>query len=348
MIRVADPGLLTTVQDAGRWGCQHLGVPVAGPMDPLSHRAANLLVGNPADRAALEVTLVGPDLEFLDDTVFAVAGARFDLRLDGKPLRAGVAARAARGSRLRFGRRTAGARAYVAVRGGVDVPPRLGSRSTDLASRFGGLGGRPLRSGDRLDVGPSGGAPVPRPRPDPVLPLPAGGARVRFMPGADGRRFEDRVLERVPDCRFIVGPDSNRMGYRLRGASIELADPAPVLSSATPPGTIQVPPAGRPILLMADRQTTGGYAVLGTVITADLGVAGQLAPGDWIAFDPCGRGEAAAALAEMERRLKPPAPSPRHDGRRGRGNDGGAATRFRHASPPDGRAEPGDRMTFAP
>ena len=98
MIRVADPGLLTTVQDAGRWGCQHLGVPVAGPMDPLSHRAANLLVGNPADRAALEVTLVGPEIEFLDDAVFAVAGARFDLRFDGKPMRTGVAARAARGA----------------------------------------------------------------------------------------------------------------------------------------------------------------------------------------------------------------------------------------------------------
>ncbi len=309
MIRVADAGLLTTVQDAGRWGCQHLGVPVAGPMDPLSHRTANLLVGNPADRAALEVTLVGPDLEFLDDTVFAVAGARFDLRLDGKPMRSGVAARAGWGSRLRFGRRTAGARAYVAVRGGVDVPLRLGSRSTDLASRFGGLGGRPLRSGDRLDVGPAVAAPVPRPRPDPAFPLPAGGARVRFMPGADPERFEDGELERLAEYRFTVGPDSNRMGYRLQGPAIGLADPAPVLSSATPPGTIQVPPAGHPILLMADRQTTGGYAVLGTVITADLGVAGQLAPGDWIAFDACGQREAAAALAESERRLTASVPS---------------------------------------
>ena len=308
MIRVAAPGLLTTVQDLGRWGCQHLGVPVAGPMDPVSHRIANLLVGNPADRATLEVTLVGPELDLLDDAVVAVAGARFDLSLDGRPLRAGVAVRAGRGSRLRFGRRTAGARAYVAVRGGIDVPVRLGSRSTDLASRLGGLGGRPLRAGDRLDVGTAGGAPVPGGRCAPPVRLPAGGARVRFMPGTDPQRFEDGALERFRESRFTVGPDSNRMGYRLQGPAIGLADRAPVLSSATPAGTVQVPPSGQPILLMADRQTTGGYAVLGTVITADLGAAGQLAPGDWIAFDACGRREALAALVDVEQRLMPLAP----------------------------------------
>ncbi len=306
MIQVIDPGLLTTVQDAGRWGCQHLGVPVAGPMDPLSHRMANMLVGNPADRATLEVTLVGPEIEFLDDTVFAVAGARFALLLDARPMRTGVAARAGRGSRLRFGRRMAGARAYVAVRGGVDVPSRLGSRSTDLASGLGGLGGRPLRGGDRLDAGAPGGAPVPVRR-RPAFPTPAGGARVRFLPGADRRRFDGRALARFPDYRFTVGPDSNRMGYRLQGPAIGLADPAPVLSSATAAGAIQVPPSGQPILLMADRQTTGGYAVLGTVITADLGVAGQLAPGDWIAFDACSHREAVAALVAMEQRLMRPA-----------------------------------------
>ena len=309
MIRVGDPGLLTTVQDSGRWGYQHLGVPVAGPMDPMSHRLANLLVGNPADRATLEVTLVGPEIEFLGEAIFAVAGARFDLWLDARPVAAGAASRAGRGSRLRFGRRTAGARAYVAVRGGIDVPPRLGSRSTDLASGLGGLG-RPLRAGDRLDVGPPGRLPIPRRGPEPALRLPVGGATVRFMRGPDGPRFESDALERLTAGRFAVGSDSNRMGYRLEGPAIGLADAAPVLSSATPPGTIQVPPSGHPILLMADRQTTGGYAVLGTVITADLGVAGQLSPGDWIAFDACDHRVAAAALIEMEQRLMRLAPAP--------------------------------------
>ena len=333
MIRVGDPGLLTTVQDSGRWGCQHLGVPVAGPMDPVSHRLANLLVGNPADRATLEVTLVGPELEFLADTILAVAGARFELFLDGRPMPAGAAARAGRGSRLRFGRRAAGARAYVAVRGGIDVPLRLGSRSTDLASRLGGLGGRPLRAGDRLDVGPAGGMPVPGRRRGLRLRPPAGGARVRFMPAADRERFDGGALERFTDSRFTVGPDSNRMGYRLEGPAIRLADAAPVLSAATPPGTIQVPPSGQPIVLMADRQTTGGYAVLGTVITADLGVAGQLVPGDWIAFDVCEHRDAVAALIEMEQRLMhlAPPPSPVAGRRAGRaaGDPNGGERRLR-------------------
>lgn len=311
MIRVDDPGLLTTVQDAGRWGCQHLGVPVAGPMDPLSHRLANLLVGNPADRAALEVTLVGPALQFLSEATFAVTGARFELLLDGRPVRTGVPRRAGRGSRLRFGRRTAGARAYVAVRGGIDVPLRLGSRSTDLASRLGGLGGRPLRAGDCLDVGVAAGLPVSgRPGRLRFRP-PTGGARVRFMPGTDLERFDEDALERFTASRFIVGADSNRMGYRLEGPAVGLAAAGPVLSAATPPGTIQVPPSGQPIVLMADRQTSGGYAVLGTVISADLGVAGQLAPGDWMAFDACDHRAAVAALIEMEQRLMrlaPPAP----------------------------------------
>lgn len=328
MIRVDDPGLLTTVQDGGRWGYQHLGVPVAGPMDPAAHRAANLLVGNPPDRATLEATLVGPAIEFLADACFAVTGARFDLHLDGRPAPTGLAVRAGRGSRLRFGRRTAGARAYLAVRGGVDVPPRLGSRSTDLASRLGGLGGRPLRAGDRLDVGPAGGMPVPGRRRF-TLPPPAGGATVRFVPGPDARRFERGALERFADSRFAIGSDSNRMGYRLEGPVIGLADAAPVLSAATPPGTIQVPPSGHPILLMADRQTSGGYAVIGTVITADLGVAGQLGPGDWIAFDACDHRAAVGALIELERklmRLAPPAS-------RAAGGPGG------------GRPEPGSAVT---
>ena len=329
MIRVGDPGLLTTVQDGGRWGYQHLGVPVAGPMDPVSHRLANLLVGNPADRATLEVTLVGPEIEFLGETIFAVAGARFDLSLDGRRVASAAAGRAGRGSRLRFGRRTAGARAYVAVRGGIDVPPRLGSRSTDLASRLGGLG-RPLRTGDRLDVGPPGPMPVPRRGPELPLRPPAGGARVRFMSGRDRPRFEAGALEGFTAGRFTVGADSNRMGYRLEGPAVRLADAAPVLSSATPPGTIQVPPSGHPILLMADRQTTGGYAVLGTVITADLGVAGQLAPGDWIAFDACDHRVAVAALIEMEQKLMRLAPAP-HPGR-------GPASGSGPGRPPRGRA----------
>ncbi len=302
-IRVVEPGLLTTVQDQGRWGSQALGVPVAGPMDGVSHRIANLLVGNRPDRATLEVTVVGPSLDFLADVTFAVAGAKFELWLDAEPIAANSSRRAARGSRLRFGRRRAGARAYLAVAGGIDVPPVLGSRSTDLASGLGGLGGRPIRSGDRLEVGRSNSlraaeTPVGFP-----FRLPRGGATVRVMPGLEVGRFPPRTMELFEKTRYTLGPESNRMGYRLRGEALGLADTESLLSSATPPGTIQVPPSGEPILLMADRQTTGGYARIASVISADLAVAGQLAPGDWIAFEVCEHREALAALIALEQAL---------------------------------------------
>ena len=302
-MRVVEPGLLTTVQDCGRWGHQGLGVPVAGPMDGVSHRLANLLVGNQPDCATLEVTLVGPTLEFLAETTLAVAGAEFELWLDAEPIPANTACWVGRGRRLRFGRRGSGARAYLAVAGGIDVPPVLGSRSTDLASGLGGLAGRPLQCGDRLGVGQGAGLPVPREFPAAPVTLPRGGAIVRVMPGPDEDRFGPRAMAVLEQARFTLGPESNRMGYRLRGPSLDLVQTEPVLSSATPVGTVQVPPSGQPILLMVDRQTTGGYVKIATVISADLSVAGQLAPGDWIAFEVCERREAVAALIALEQTL---------------------------------------------
>ena len=302
-IRVVEPGLLTTVQDRGRWGSQALGVPVAGAMDGVSHRLANLSVGNEPGCATLEATLVGPTLEFLDETTFAVAGAEFELRLDGRRVPGHTPCRADRGSQLQLGRRGGGARAYVAVAGGIDVPLVLGSRSTDLASGLGGLAGRPLRAGDRLRVGRWTGPRVPPVPPAPPFALPSGGVRVRVTVTPDEGRFPPRAMEVFGRARFTVGPESNRMGYRLRGPSIELIETGPLLSSATPVGTVQVPPSGHPILLMADRQTTGGYATIATVISADLPLAGQLAPGDWIGFEVCAHGEAVAALIALEQTL---------------------------------------------
>ncbi len=304
-IRVLAPGLLTTVQDCGRWGSQWLGVPVAGPMDEVSHQLANSAVGNPPDRATLEVTLVGPSLEFLADVTFAVTGAEFEMRLDEDPVQRGVARRAGRGSVLRFGRRGLGARAYLGVAGGIDVPAVLGSRSTDLASGFGGLGGRRLREGDQLSVGPRAGRAAASGSRTPSFPLPRGGAQVRVIADTDdhGARCGQAALALFTRTRFSLAAESNRMGYRLCGPAIALADETPVLSAATPFGTVQVPPSGHPILLMADRQTTGGYPRIATVISADLPLAGQLAPGDWIRFELCDRRSALAALIAQQQRL---------------------------------------------
>jgi antagonist of KipI len=301
-LKVIRPGLLTTIQDAGRWGHQASGVPVAGPMDPYSHRLANRLVGNPDEAAAIEVTLVGPELEALGDSLCAVAGAQFELHAADRLVPCGQAFELKSGGRLRFGRRTAGARATVAVRGGIDVAPVLGSRATSLAGRMGPFGGRALAAGDLLPIGP----PAVGVRSNPVgyvLPLPEGGARLRAMPGPHHEMFTPAAIETFFSARFSVTTQSNRMGYRLEGPALIHAGSSDILSEATPLGSVQVPGSGQPILLMADRQTTGGYPKIATVITADIALAGQLAPGDWIQFVSCTRDEAVEALHRLERRL---------------------------------------------
>jgi antagonist of KipI len=296
--------MLTTVQDEGRWGHQSRGVPVAGPMDPLSHRLANILVGNRRDAAALEVTLLGPELEFQSERVIAVCGADFQLTMDGRPFAMNAAVVAAAGTRLRFGSRTQGARAYLAVSGGIDVPLVLGSRSTHVISAMGGFGGRALRSGDRLALGV---AKAPQrtasPLSEPIVPLPNREATVRVLAGPQADRFAPDALDVLQSAPYVIAHNSDRMGFRLEGARLRHAGSADIISDATPLGVLQVPASGQPILLMADRQTSGGYPKIATVITADLPVAAQLAPGDRVSFAVCTPRVAMAALIGQERVL---------------------------------------------
>jgi biotin-dependent carboxylase-like uncharacterized protein len=198
------------------------------------------------------------------------------------------------GGRVRVGARASGARAALAVRGGIDVNPVFGSRATSLSGGMGPIGGRALVAGDRLAVGAA--APYLPLGSGVTLPLPAGGARVRVLMGPHEEWFVPGAREILLGSRYTVTAQSNRMGYRLEGPRLAHAASVELLSDATPIGSLQVPPAGQPILLMADRQTTGGYPKLATVISADLPVAGQLAPGDWIEFEPCTRDVAVDAL----------------------------------------------------
>ena len=297
--------MLTTVQDRGRWGLQSHGVPVAGPMDPCSHRLANALVGNDAGAATLEVTLVGPELAFDEERAVAVAGAEFELTIDGRKEPVGAAFVVAAGSRLRFGRRSHGARAYLAISGGVRVPKVLGSRATHLVSGMGGIEGRALKPGDELALGD----PMrterrlsARPR-SPILPLPEGHATIRVLPGPQQEYFAGGALDALQSAPYKIASDSNRMGFRLEGPLLTHARGADIISDATPLGALQVPASGQPILLMADRQTTGGYPKIATAISADIGLAGQLGPGDMISFAVCSRQEAMAALIAQERLL---------------------------------------------
>jgi antagonist of KipI len=270
-------------------------------MDWFSYRLANWLVRNPPGAAVLEVTMGGLELAFDGDARFAAAGAEFQLELDGQTVAMNRAVHAVAGSVLRFGPRSRGARGYLAISGGVLVAPVLGSRSTHMVSHLGGLEGRALRAGDRVEVGSN---TLSSDRVfegfSPSLP-DDGGARVRVMPGPQVDRFPSRALDLLHSSRYILSPKSDRMGYRLEGEPLALGATEELISGATVAGAVQVPPSGLPIVLMADRATTGGYPILAVVISADLPLAGQLAPGDWIEFAACTRDEATAALRERER-----------------------------------------------
>ena len=287
-------GMFTTVQDLGRWGFQSRGVPVSGAMDWYSHRLANRLLGNDPSMATLEVTLIGPHVRFEGAATFAVTGAAFQLTLDEAPVGMNRPIEARAGAILKFGERRQGARAYFAVAGGVDVPAVLGSRSTHVLTGMGGFEGRALKTGDRLFVGQraQGQRETAQEKAEPLLPFPL----LRIIPA------DERLKAHITSQRFRVSTESDRMGYRLEGTQIA-TPPAEIVSTAVPTGAIQVPPAGQPILLMNDHATTGGYAIAGTVITADLPAAGQLAPGDWVQFEVCSIDDAQRGLRQREAAL---------------------------------------------
>ena len=308
IISISAPGLLSTVQDSGRWGHQQYGVSVSGAMDVMSLHWANRLVGNQSTAAALEVTLIGPTLHFENGSRFAVCGAAFDLKLDDHHVSLDTLIEAGPGQTLTFGRRTSGARAYLAVAGGFDVAPVLGSRSTHVPSHMGGFEGRPLKRGDRLTIGMTQGVPV-RPAPESKWKKRAliGGACVRVLPGAHHDWFDADAVDHLQQMRCTVSPVSDRMGYRLSGDRFCRRHDRQLLSQALPLGALQVLPSGGIIVAMADRQTCGGYPRIATVISADIPLLGQLAPGDWLEFVMCDRATARKALARATHEFAVPA-----------------------------------------
>jgi antagonist of KipI len=305
VVTVTRPGLLTTVQDLGRWGHQAQGVPVAGPMDTYAHRLANLLVGNRAEAATLEVTLVGPELTVDAPVRAALAGATFDVSVNDVAVAADRPFEIPAGGRVRVGPRHAGARAYLAFAGGIATAPVLGSRSTHLVSHMGGIDGRALHQGDRFPLeSPTGAPPAVKLASEACAYLPQSGrARLRVMFGPQDGWFTRHALEALAGDVFSVSARSNRMAFTLDGPALAVARSGEPLSEPVPFGAIQVPAGGAPLLLMADRQTAGGYLKIATVILADLPIAGQLAPGDLVSFAPCTRAEALTALIARERDL---------------------------------------------
>lgn len=295
IVEVVAPGLLTTVQARGREGFRHLGVGSGGALDVDTHAIANLLVGNPVDAATLEIALAGPTLRFEHAARIALCGAAFDAVIDGEPLPGWHRAMVPANSVLRIGGCRSGARAWLAIAGGIRVDDILGSASTDLRGGFGGIEGRALRAGDALHV-ESSLDPIERVRIEPWWIDPHAldsnpRAPIRVLPGSDATAPADALF----GTTWTVAAASDRQGLRLAGASLALRDPREYLSEPIAPGTVQLPPDGNPIVLLADAQTHGGYPRIGHVIRADRGRLAQLRAGDDVRFIPCTSAEASTA-----------------------------------------------------
>lgn len=306
-LEVKKPGLLTTVQDMGRWGHQAMGMPVAGAMDPEALAVANVLAGNEPEAAALEVTLLGPTLSVEGQGAVAVAGADLGFCLNGKPAPLWTCLPVNPGDTLSFsGPKGNGGRAVLAVSGGIDVPAVMGSRSTYVRAAIGGFSGRPLRAGDRLASGelpPLWRKTVDFSCPESLRPVRDPEAPIRAVPGPQDDAFTEEGIETLFGSAYTISNQADRMGYRMEGPKIAHKAAADIVSDAIPLGAIQVPGHGQPIVMLADRQTTGGYTKAAVVLTADLAVLAQRIPGQSVRFARSTPEEGARLLAERASRI---------------------------------------------
>jgi antagonist of KipI len=312
-IEVIRPGMLSMLQDLGRFGQQHLGIVPGGVMDPVAHRLANALVGNALNEATLEVTLLGPELLFRETSLIALSGARFDALLNGQALPLDRPVLVLAGARLKMRQASLGSRAYLAVAGGFAVAPVLGSRGTYLPAGFGGLKGRALVAGDRLVLHPDvaeisqqrfgrlvkrtalarGAEPASVAWSAPAMTLPSRQPiAIHALQGLHYNWFTEQARHDVFASTWQVLADSNRIGFRLTGPELKREKAGDIISGPTCLGTVQVPAGGLPIVLMADHQTTGGYAKILEVASLDSAALAQLAPGGRLQFVPCTLDEA--------------------------------------------------------
>jgi biotin-dependent carboxylase-like uncharacterized protein len=287
-INVLAPGLATTIQDLGRPGYYHLGIPLSGAMDRLALRTANMLVGNDEGDAVLEAVFMGPDLEFARDAIVAVTGAELPPKVDGVVQPNWTSFRVKSGQVLGFDFLKAGGRAYIAISGGIDVPIVLGSRSTYALGALGGHEGRKLQAGDQLAVG-AAAKTVKEGRVSPVRPLPGNPVELRVLPGLYWHRLTDEAGRNFFADTWKVAPEADRIGYRFKGGRpLDFvprkqpfgagSDPSNIVDACYPYGSIQVPGGTEPIVLHRDAVSGGGYFMLGTVISADMDLIGQLQP----------------------------------------------------------------------
>lgn len=288
-VKVVKPGLLTTVQDLGRPGYFHLGIPMSGAMDRLALRAANMLVGNDEGAAALEAVFMGPELAFETDAVVAVTGAELPVFVDDTEQPGWTAFAVKAGQTLSFGFLKSGARAYIAISGGIDTPLALGSRSTYAIGALGGVDGRAIAAGDDLPLGAAGAVKPGASVPESLRRGPGSPAELRVLPGLYWHRITEAAQKHFFEDEWAVAPEADRMGYRFRnGRPLEFvdreqpfgagSDPSNIVDGCYPYGSVQVPGGTEPIVLHRDAVSGGGYFMIGTVISADMDLIGQLQP----------------------------------------------------------------------
>ncbi len=300
IFEVIQPGLLTTVQDMGRYGYQQYGVPVSGAMDDYALRIANLLVGNDEGEACLEITLLGLQLRVLEDTVVAITGAELSPLLNNSSLPMWEAVTVSPGDTISFPWSKKGCRSYLAVAGGIDVPKVMGSRSTYVKSHIGGFKGRPLQVGDRLKSGEAHPGALGIRLPSQYIPEYQNQSELRVILGPQDDHFTEEGIHTFLHAEYAVSTEADRVGYRLQGPRIEHKIGADIISDGIPLGAVQVPRDGLPIVLLADRQTTGGYTKIAVVITVDIPKLAQAKPGDKVRFSQITEEGAHRSLREHE------------------------------------------------
>lgn len=317
-------GLYTTVQDLGRVGYQQNGVIIGGAMDPLTLKIGNILVGNKPGDAGFEITMIGPSIRFGIDSLIAITGADLSPKIDGLPVKMWRPVLVKKGAILSFGKCVNGMRAYLTVGGGIDVPTVMGSKSTYVRAKVGGLEGRPIKMGDQVEIGAASSLSQDLKRLLDIssrslsshpfietlwstdyswLPYMKSHCDIHVLPGKELIYFSPETRHDFFETPFRVSTHADRMGYRLEGKRLPLIDSYEMISEPITAGTIQVPPEGQPIILMADSQTIGGYPRIAQVANADIPLLAQTKPGDELRFKKIDLKESFRRLKEQEDRL---------------------------------------------
>ncbi|MCP3028032.1 biotin-dependent carboxyltransferase family protein [Halobacillus sp. A5] len=312
MMKIIKDGLLTLVQDLGRTGYQKYGVIASGSMDTFAHRIGNLLVGNEEKEAVIEVTLLGPVIEFHEDAVLSICGGDLSPAIDNEEITMWKPILVKKGAKLTFGKPRTGCRAYIAIAGGLDIPVVMGSRSTYMRAKIGGHNGRALQTEDvihfkesfNLDTGARSFVEKDWTVARSLIPEYSHRPTISLIEGPQFSWFDEKSLQTLFSTSFKVSSQSDRMGFRMEGESLSLKEPRELISEAVSFGSIQVPNDGNPIILLADRQTTGGYPKIGQVASIDLPILCQMKPGEQLRFKQITLEEAQKAWLDQEHSIQ--------------------------------------------